>query len=56
MEGRRGHLQFHTFSRKFGLSLAFGHARHENMANVIKLQEKVSEVTLNKLWSGWPCV
>ena len=36
------------------LSLVFDHARHENMANGVKLQEKVSEVIFNKLWSGWP--
>ena len=38
------------------LSLAFNHVRHENMAKVVKLQKKVSEVTFNELWSGWPCV
>ena len=36
--------------------LAFDHARNENMAKGVKIQEKVSEVIFNKLWSVWPCV
>ena len=39
-----------------GLFMAFVHARYENMAKGVKIQEKVSEVIFNKLWSGWPCV
>ena len=36
--------------------LAFTYARHEHMVKGDKVQEKVSEVILNHLWSGWPCV
>ena len=47
-----------TFShiKEVCLSLAFDDARHDNMAEGVKLQEKVLVVLFNKLWSGWPCV
>ena len=47
IEGRRGYLQFNAFSKRFVYPWHLTMQGMENMAKVVKLQGKVSEVIFN---------
>ena len=52
MEVQKGQFRFHTFNWTFKIcsSLTLIHEKYANMADLVKLRTKVSEVIFNKLW------
>ena len=49
MEVQRGQFWIHTFKLDVCSSLTLMHERYANMADLVKLRTKVSEVIFNKL-------
>ena len=56
MEGRRGRLQFNTFRRRFVYRWHLTMRGMKTWSKLFKIQDKISEVIFNKLWSRWSCV